>query len=171
MNAEELRAIQAPLKARYKENPAAAKATLRARVSLGSPGISCSLDSHREFSSAGLHPMAGGDASEACSADMLLESLAACAGVTLKAVATALGINLRGGTVTAEGDLDFLGTLGVSKEVPVGFQSIRVQFALDTDASPDQLASLIKLAERYCVIYQTLRQPANLTTAIQILGK
>src|SRR5262245_34068213 len=170
MNAEELRALQAPLKARYREEPAAALVTLRARGKLGPEGIACKVETGRALIEAGLHPATGGDGLAACSGDMLLEALAACAGVTLRAVATALGIALRGGTVTAEGDLDFRGTLGVSKEVPVGFRAVRLHFDLDTDATPEQLDCLLKLTERYCVVYQTLRTPPGLTLSRSVSG-
>lgn len=159
MNADELRALQAPLKASYRDNPSAAKVTLRAKAELGSENVSCKIETGKSLVEAGLHPATGGDGSLACSGDMLLEALAACAGVTLRAVATALGIALRGGTVRAEGDLDFRGTLGVSKEAPVGFADVRLHFDLDTDASPEQIATLLKLTERYCVVYQTLTKP------------
>jgi uncharacterized OsmC-like protein len=155
MNSEELRAIQAPLKERYKEAPDAASITLRAEGRLGE-GVTCSVLAGKALVAAGLHPMTGGDGLSACSGDMLLEALAACAGVTLNAVATAMGIGVRSGVVKAEGDLDFRGTLGVAKDVPVGFSRIRLRFELDTDASEDQLGTLLRLTERYCVVYQTL---------------
>lgn len=158
MRAEELRALQAPLKERYREAPEAARITLRARGTLGEEKIACKVETGRALVEAGLHPATGGDGLLACSGDMLLEALAACAGVTLKAVATALEIPVRGGTVSAEGDLDFRGTLGVAREAPVGFLAIRVRFELDTDATAEQLATLLKLTERYCVVYQTLRR-------------
>ncbi|MCB0063533.1 MAG: OsmC family protein [Caldilineaceae bacterium] len=157
MNAEELKALQAPLKDQYRENPAAALVTLKAEGSLGE-GISCRVDTGRALVDAGLHPATGGSGLQACSGDMLLEALAACAGVTLGAVATAIGVDVRSGSVRAEGDLDFRGTLGVAKEAPVGFQAIRLQFDLETDATEEQLAALLKLTERYCVVYQTIRQ-------------
>jgi uncharacterized OsmC-like protein len=166
MNAEELRALQAPLKDRYRQDPAAARITLRAQGSLGTGAVTCQLATGRALVEAGLHPATGGDGAAACSGDMLLEALAACAGVTLRAVATALDIPLRGGTVTAEGDLDFRGTLGVSKEAPVGFQAIRLRFDLDTDATPEQRATLLKLTERYCVIYQTLQKPGQVSISM-----
>jgi uncharacterized OsmC-like protein len=165
MNAEELRALQAPLKARYRDEPGAARITLRARGTLGE-GVVCKVETGRALAEAGLHPATGGDGRALCSGDMLLEALAACAGVTLRAVATALEIPLRGGGVTAEGDLDFRGTLGVSKEAPVGFGAVRLHFDLDTDATPDQLATLLKLTERYCVVYQTLRNPPALSVTL-----
>src|SRR5437588_2628066 len=158
MNAEQLRALQAPLKARYKDDPSAGRVTLRVRGSLGGEAITCKVETGRALVEAGLHPATGGDGLAACSGDMLLEALVACAGVTLRAVATALGVALRGGTVSAEGDLDFRGTLGVSKETPVGFENIRLHFHLDSDASAEQLESLLKLTKRYCVVYQTLQQ-------------
>ncbi len=168
MNAEQLRALQAPLKTRYKDDPSAGRVTLRARGSLGDEAITCQVKTGRALVEAGLHPATGGDGLAACSGDMLLEALVACAGVTLRAVATALGVPLRGGNVTAEGDLDFRGTLGVSKEVPVGFTAVRLRFDLDTDAPPDQVATLLKLTERYCVIYQTLQRPPALTVSHQV---
>jgi uncharacterized OsmC-like protein len=167
MNAEQLRATQAPLKARYKDDPSAGRVTLRARGTLGDEAITCKVQTGRALVEAGLHPATGGDGLAACSGDMLLEALVACAGVTLRAVATALAVPLRGGGVTAEGDLDFRGTLGVSKEVPVGFTAIRLRFDLDTDAPPDQVATLLKLTERYCVIYQTLQRPPALAVSHQ----
>jgi uncharacterized OsmC-like protein len=159
VRAEELKAIQTPIKERYKESPDAALLTLKAEGRLDELGIACKVETGRGLIEAGLHPATGGTGLQACSGDMLLEALAACAGVTLKAVATALGIELRGGSVKVEGDLDFRGTLGVSKEAPVGFRAIRVAFALDTDADEEKLATLMKLTERYCVVYQTLRTP------------
>jgi uncharacterized OsmC-like protein len=155
INAEELRSLQAPVKERYREDPGTASITLRAEGRLGD-GLTCSVDTGKALVEAGLHPATGGDGLSACSGDMLLQALVACAGVTMSAVATALGIHLRDATVRAEGDLDFRGTLGVSKEVPVGFQRIRLQFDLDTDAAEEQLATLLRLTERYCVVYQTL---------------
>jgi uncharacterized OsmC-like protein len=156
MNADELRALQAPLKQKYRETPQAAVVTLKAQGRLGE-GITCKVETGKALVEAGLHPATGGDGLFACSGDMLLEALVACAGVTMQAVATAIGVELRDGTVTAEGDLDFRGTLAVSKEAPVGFRNIRLHFDLDTDAGEEQLASLIRLTERYCVVYQTLR--------------
>jgi uncharacterized OsmC-like protein len=156
MNAEDLKALQAPLKARYREHPDAARITLRAHGSLGD-GIACRVETGRALAEAGLHPATGGDGTQLCSGDMLLEALVACAGVTVKAVATALELPLRGGRVSAEGDLDFRGTLGVDKAAPVGFAAIRLRFDLDLDATPEQVATLQKLTERYCVVYQTLR--------------
>jgi uncharacterized OsmC-like protein len=159
MDAETLKALQAPIKQRYRDAPESAVITLKAEGTVGAEGVTCKVDTGRALVEAGLHPAAGGDGMAACSGDMLLEALVACAGVTLRAVATALNIELRGGTVRAEGDLDFRGTLGVAKDAPVGFRSIRLTFDLDTDAGEEQLASLLKLTERYCVIYQTLRNP------------
>ena len=155
MNAAELKSLQAPIKERYRNDPKAGTVTLRAEGKIGQ-GVTCSVATGKALVEAGLHPATGGNASSACSGDMLLESLVACAGVTLSAVATALEIPLRDATVRAEGDLDFRGTLGVSKEVPVGFQNIRLQFELETDATDEQIATLLKLTERYCVVYQTL---------------
>jgi uncharacterized OsmC-like protein len=170
MKAEELRAAQAPLKARYRTEPASALVTLKAKGTVGGEGITCKVETGKGLIEAGLHPATGGTGLAACSGDMLLEALAACAGVTLRAVATALEIPLRGGTVTAEGDLDFRGTLGVSKEVEVGFKEIRLHFDLDADASAEQLESLKKLTERYCVVYQTLKQPPNVTVSLGSKG-
>ena len=159
MNADSLRAIQAPLKDQYRADPGAAVITLRAQGTLGTEAISCKVETGKALVEAGLHPASGGDGSFACSGDMLLEVLVACAGVTLNAVATAIGIDIRGGTVKAEGDLDFRGTLGVDKQAAVGFKDIRLSFDIDTDATPEQRANLLRLTERYCVILQTLRQP------------
>ncbi len=161
MNAEELRSLQAPLKERYRQQPQTALITLRAEGRLGQ-GVTCKIETGKAPVEAGLHAATGGDGLSACSGDMLLEALVGCAGVTLSAVATALGIRLRDATVRAEGDLDFRGTLGVSKDVPVGFRQIRLQFDLDTDASEEQLATLLRLTERYCVVYQTLSRPAKI---------
>lgn len=158
MDAEQLKSLQAPIKARYREDPSAAVVTLEAEGRLGE-GVTCSVETGKALVRAGLHPATGGDGLSACSGDMLLEALVACAGVTLNAVATALGIEVREGRIRAEGDLDFRGTLGVDKEAPVGFRAIRLAFELDTDADDDRLATLTKLTERYCVIYQTLRNP------------
>ncbi len=162
MNAEDLRSIQAPLKERYREVPETALVTLRAQGSLGE-GVRCKIETGKGLVTAGLHPATGGNGLSACSGDMLLEALVACAGVTLNAVATALGITLREATLQAEGELDFRGTLGLSKEAPVGFQNIRLQFTLDTDASQEQIDTLLRLTERYCVVYQTLARPPMLT--------
>jgi uncharacterized OsmC-like protein len=169
MNTEELRALQAPLKDRYRETPQAALVTLRAQGRAGE-GVSCRVETGKALVEAGLHPATGGSGLQACSGDMLLEALVACAGVTLKAVATALGIELRDAALVAEGDLDFRGTLGVAKEAPVGFQNIRLQFTLDTDASEDQLATLLRLTERYCVVYQTLAHPPQLAVSRKAAG-
>jgi uncharacterized OsmC-like protein len=157
MNAAELRDLQAPLKQRYRDEPGAARITLAARGTLDE-GVACSVETGKVLVQAGLHPATGGDGLSACSGDMLLQALVACAGVTLRAVATALDIPVHGGTVMAEGDLDFRGTLGVSRDTPVGFADIRLRFELDTDATPEQLQNLLKLTERYCVVYQTLRR-------------
>lgn len=162
MNADELRALQAPLKEKYREQPEAALVTLRAEGRLGE-GITCKVETGKRLVEAGLHPATGGDGLAACSGDMLLEALVACAGVTLRAVATAIGIEVRDGKVIAEGDLDFRGTLGVAKDAPVGFRAIRLRFDLDTHASDEQLAKLLSLTERYCVVYQTLRNSPALT--------
>ncbi len=162
MKADALRATQAPLKDLYRETPDAALITLRASGRLGE-GVTCKIETGKALVAAGLHPATGGNGLSACSGDMLLEALVACAGVTLNAVATAIGIELRDASLEAEGDLDFRGTLGVSKEAPVGFQDIRLRIKLDTDATEDQIASLIKLTERYCVVYQTLVRPPVIT--------
>ena len=164
MNVDELRAAQTPLKERYRVDPDAALITLKADGRIGE-GITCRIDTGKALVEAGLHPATGGSGAFACSGDMLLEALAACAGVTLGAVATAIGLVIRNGTVHVEGDLDFRGTLGVSREAPVGFQEIRLTFRLDTDASEEQLATLLRLTERYCVVYQTLRQPAVISVS------
>src|SRR4051794_28052868 len=161
MTSEELREAQTPLKERYRLNREAALVTLTAEGRIGEH-VTCKIDTAKGSIEAGLHPASGGPGSFACSGDMLLEALAACAGVTLSAVATAIGVEMRGGTVRAEGDLDFRGTLGVSKEARVGFQNIRLAFGRDTDADPEQLATLRKFTERYCVVFQTLRQPPAL---------
>ena len=158
MDAAALKDMQAPLKSRYREDPEAAVITLRAEGELGLANVSCKVDTGRAIAEAGLHPATGGSGQQLCSGDMLLEALAACAGVTMSAVATALELPLRGGKVKAEGDLDFRGTLGVDKETPVGFREIRLSFDLDTDASEDQLATLMKLTERYCVVFQTINR-------------
>ena len=164
MNADELRAMQAPLKDRYRNAPEAARITLRARGALDDAHIACKVETGRALAVAGLHPGTGGSGLELCSGDMLLEALVACAGVTLKAVATSMGIALRAGEVEAEGDLDFRGTLGVDKQAPVGFSDIRLTFKLDADATAEQLETLMKLTERYCVIYQTLKHSPALST-------
>lgn len=167
MNADELRELQAPLKERYQELPEAARFTLRANARLGE-GITCKVETGQALVQAGLHPATGGDGLSACSGDLLLEALVACAGVTLRAVATAIGVELRDATIRAEGDLDFRGTLAVSKDAPVGFSAIRLAFNLDTDASEEQLTSLIKLTERYCVVYQTLSSNPELSVSYQL---
>jgi uncharacterized OsmC-like protein len=165
MDAAGLRALQAPIKERYKSDPKAAVITLKARGSLDDTSIACKVETGRALAVAGLHPGTGGSGLELCSGDMLLEALVACAGVTLKAVATAIDVPLRSGTVSAEGDLDFRGTLGVAKEAPVGFAQIRLRFDLDTDAPQEKLDQLLKLTERYCVVYQTIRNgpPVEIT--------
>ena len=155
MNAEELKSLQAPLKQKYLNQPETAMITLKANARIGE-GITCKIETGKALAEAGLHPATGGDGHSLCSGDMLLEALVACAGVTLRAVATAIGVTLHDATISAEGDLDFRGTLGVSKDAPVGFKSIRLQFDLDSDGDEEQLASLMKLTERYCVVYQTL---------------
>jgi uncharacterized OsmC-like protein len=165
MDADALKALQAPLKEKYRAEPGAALVTLRATGRAGE-GISCRVETGRALAEAGLHPATGGDGTQLCSGDMLLEALVACAGVTLRAVATAIGVQLRDARITAEGDLDFRGTLGVSRQAPVGFREIRVRFALDTDATEEQRATLLKLTERYCVVLQTLKVPAALTVAL-----
>ncbi|HKG02792.1 MAG TPA: OsmC family protein [Conexibacter sp.] len=166
MERDELRALQAPLKEQYRDEPEAATVTLAATGALGD-GVSCSVQTGRAVAEAGLHPASGGDDSLLCSGDMLLEALVACAGVTLRAVATSLEIPIRGATVRAEGDLDFRGTLGVDKEAPVGFSAIRLTFDLDSNADDEQLATLKKLTERYCVVYQTLASAPALTTELR----
>src|SRR5712671_5566960 len=157
MDAAELRATQAPIKDRYKTDPKTAMITLKAKGSIENEGIACKVETGRALAVAGLHPAAGGSGLELCSGDMLLEALVACAGVTLKAVATALDIPLKRGVVSAEGDLDFRGTLGVAKDAPVGFARIRLSFDVETDAAPERLEQLLKLTERYCVVYQTIK--------------
>ena len=168
MDADELRALQAPLKSRYRDHPDAAVITLEAAGTLGDEGITCSVETGRALVEAGLHPATGGTGAQACSGDMLLEALVACAGVTLRAVATAIGVPVAGGTVRAEGDLDVRGTLGVDKEAAVGFTGIRLGFDLDSDATPEQLATLIKLTERYCVVYQTLRAAPDIAISHRV---
>lgn len=162
VNRDALRSVQAPLKDRYQQDPGAAVVTLRATGTIGE-GISCSVQTGRALAAAGLHPSTGGDGSLLCSGDMLLEALAACAGVTLRSVATSLGVEVRGGTVTAEGDLDFRGTLAVAKDAPVGFRAIRVRFDLDTDATDEDMTTLLRLTERYCVVLQTIASAPELT--------
>jgi uncharacterized OsmC-like protein len=166
VNAEELRAMQAPLKDRYRSDAGAARITLKARGALDEAHIACKIETGRALAVAGLHPLTGGGGLELCSGDMLLEALVACAGVTCKAVATALGIALRSGEVSAEGDLDFRGTLGVDRQAPVGFEAIRLAFRLDADATPEQMETLMKLTERYCVVLQTLKNPPKLTAEL-----
>src|SRR6266536_5659939 len=170
MNADEIRSLQAPLKERYRQRPDTALVTLRAEGRIGQ-GVTCKIETAKAFVEAGLHPATGGDGLSACSGDMLLEALVACAGVTLRAVATALGIEIRDATVRAEGDLDFRGTLGVSKDVPVGFQQIRLHFHLDTDAREEQLATLLRLTERYCGVYQTLSHPPKIDIANRVASR
>jgi uncharacterized OsmC-like protein len=167
MDAAELRAMQAPIKDRYKGDPNAAIVTLTARGSLDDANIACKVETGRALAVAGLHPATGGSGLELCSGDMLLEALVACAGVTLKAVATALEIPLRAAVVSAEGDLDFRGTLGVAKDAPVGFAAIRLRFDIDSDAPQDKLDQLLKLTERYCVVYQTLRNGPPIDVALK----
>src|SRR5271155_651946 len=166
MDSNELRELQAPLKEKYREDPGAAVVTLKARGDLADGAIACKVETGHALVQAGLHPATGGSGLEACSGDMLLEALVACAGVTLKAVATALEFSLKGGQVRAEGDLDFRGTLGVDRNAPVGFRSLRLVFDLDTDEPQDRVDTLLKLTERYCVVLQTLRQPPPITAGI-----
>ena len=165
MKPEELKALQAPLKERYRERPEDAVVTLRARGRLGE-GIACRVDTAKGLVTAGLHPASGGDGSLACSGDMLLDALVACAGVTLNAVATAIAFPLADAEIEAEGDLDFRGTLGVARDAPVGFREIRLRFVLRTSAAPDEIANLVRLTERYCVVLQTLRQPPAVTAVV-----
>ncbi len=162
MDAVELKSLQAPLKQKYKDEPESAIITLKANGRIGE-GVTCSVDTGRAIAEAGLHPATGGDGTSLCSGDMLLEALVACAGVTLKAVATAIEVDLRDATISAEGDLDFRGTLGVAKEAPVGFKNIRVHFDLDTDADEEQLDTLLKLTERYCVVYQSISSTPDIS--------
>jgi uncharacterized OsmC-like protein len=170
MNVDELRELQGPLKTRYRDEPEAAVVTLRAKGAIGQESLACRVETGRALVEAGLHPATGGSGLQACSGDMLLEALAACAGVTLSAVATALGVAVRQGTVETEGELDFRGTLGVAKEAPVGFRAIRLRFTLDTDADEEQLATLLKLTERYCVVLQTLKTPAAIDATLARAG-
>jgi uncharacterized OsmC-like protein len=170
MTAEELRSLQAPLKAKYRQRPETALVTLYAEGRVGE-NVTCKIETGKARVEAGLHPATGGDGLSACSADMLLEALVGCAGVTLSAVATALGIPLRGATARAEGDLDFRGTLRVSKDVPVGFKQIRLNFDLDTDASEEQIATLLHLTERYCVVYQTLSHPVEIRVLHRVISR
>ncbi|HEX9720546.1 MAG TPA: OsmC family protein [Ramlibacter sp.] len=167
MKADDLRALQSPLKERYRNEPAAALITLSAQGRLGE-GVTCRIETGKALVAAGLHPATGGTGMSACSGDMLLEALVACAGVTMNAVATSLGIELRDAAVHAEGDLDFRGTLGVSRETPVGFQAIRLRFTLDTDASQEQLSTLVRLTEKYCVVYQTLAHSPALGVTTEV---
>jgi uncharacterized OsmC-like protein len=164
MKADDLRAVQSPLKERYRETPETAMITLRAKGRLGE-GVTCNVETGKSLVAAGLHPATGGNGMSACSGDMLLEALVACAGVTLNAVATSLGIELRDAQLEAEGDLDFRGTLGVAKDAPVGLQDIRLKFSLDTDATDEQLDTLLRLTERYCVVYQTLAHTPKLSVS------
>lgn len=166
MDASALRSLQAPLKERYRETPDAAVITLKAEGEIGQESLACKVDTGRALVEAGLHPASGGNGMQACSGDMLLEALVACAGVTLVAVATALGIELKGGKVRAEGDLDFRGTLGVAKEAPVGFRDIRLSFDVHSDANPEQLEKLLQLTERYCVVLQTMRRPPEVAATL-----
>ena len=166
MDAEALKALQAPIKTRYRDDPGAAQITLRAEGSLDGEGLTCSVETGRALVEAGLHPATGGDGLSACSGDMLLEALVACAGVTLRAVATALEIEVKGGAVRAEGDLDFRGTLGVEKGAPVGFKEIRLSFDLDSPADAEQVATLARLTERFCVVFQTLNSPPPIALTI-----
>ena len=170
MDSAALRAVQQPLKDAYREKPQEAVVTLRAHGDLGEQAITCSVATGKALIEAGLHPASGGDGSAACSGEMLLQALVACAGVTLRAVATSLQIPVSGGIVTAEGDLDFRGTLAVSRDAPVGFRSIRLSFELDTDASAEQVETLLRLTERYCVVYQTLAHPAEMTVSAPARG-
>src|ERR1700750_2436791 len=166
MDAAELRAMQAPIKERYKADPSAAIITLKAKGSIENEGLTCKVETGRALAVAGLHPATGGSGLELCSGDMLLEALVACAGVTLKSVATAIEVPLKTGIVSAEGDLDFRGTLGVDKETPVGFAEIRLRFDVDTDAPQERLDLLLKLTERYCVVYQTIRKGPKISVAM-----
>ena len=167
MDSGELRALQAPIKERYKADPKAGLITLKAKGSLDESNIACKVETGRALAVAGLHPATGGSGLELCSGDMLLEALVACAGVTLKAVATALDVPLKSGAVSAEGDLDFRGTLGIAKDAPVGFAAIRLRFDVETEAPQDKLDQLLKLTERYCVVYQTIRNGPPVTVAMQ----
>lgn len=166
MNAQQLRAAQSPLKSRYREDPSTALVTMRAVGRLDPARQACTIETARPGIPVGLHPAAGGDGTEACSGDLLLEALVGCAGVTLGAVATAMGLDVRGGTITATGEVDFRGTLGVSKDVPVGFTDVRIEVALEGSVTPEQAARLLELTERYCVILQTLKQPPRLSTHV-----
>src|SRR3954464_2672679 len=168
MNVEQLRELQAPIKSRYRDDPEAAVVTLRAKGEIGQDGLACRVETGRALIEAGLHPASGGSGLQACSGDMLLEALAACAGVALSAVATALGIEVRRGTVSVEGDLDFRGTLGVAKDAPVGFRAIRLSFDLSTSEPQERIDSLLKLTERYCVVFQTINQKPELSVTANI---
>ena len=170
MNSAEIKALQAPLKEKYREQPETASLTLHAEGRIGD-GISCRIDTGKALVEAGLHPATGGDGLSACSGDMLLQALVACAGVTLRAVATAVDIPVRGGMVRAEGDLDFRGTLGVAKDAPVGFKEIRMVLDLDTDATEEQRATLLKLTERYCVVYQTLARSPSMRISARVVAE
>lgn len=165
MDSTELRELQAPLKEQYRESPDSAVITMKSQAELSEVGVSCKVQTGRALVEAGLHPAAGGDGSLACSGDMLLDALVACAGVTLRAVATSLGVEVRGGTIRAEGDLDFRGTLGVDKLAPVGFRAVRLAFDLRTDADAEKLATLEKLTERYCVVFQTLKNATEISSS------
>ena len=170
MTADELRSLQAPLKAQYREHPESALVTLKSKGRVGE-NMTCKIENGKSRVEAGLHPATGGDGNSACSADMLLEALIGCAGVTLSAVAAALGMSVRDATIRAEGDLDFRGTLGVAKDAPIGFKEIRLNFELDTDASEEQLKNLIRLTERYCVVYQTLNHSANIAVSHRVTSR
>src|SRR4249919_323535 len=170
MNADELKSSQAQLKSQYRERPETALVTLSAQGRVGE-NVTCKIETGKARVEAGLHPATGGDGQSACSADMLLEALVGCAGVTLRAVATALGISLRDATIRADGDLDFRGTLGVSKDAPVGFKQIRLNIDLDTDATEEQIATLLRLTERYCVVYQTLSHPAEISVLHRVISR
>jgi uncharacterized OsmC-like protein len=170
MTADELRSLQAPLKARYREDPETALVTLKAEGRVGE-NVTCKIETGKTRVETGLHPATGGDGRSACSADMLLEALIGCAGVTLSAVATAIGVSLRDARIRAEGDLDFRGTLGVAKDVPIGFKQIRLNFELDTDATEEQLTNLIRLTERYCVVYQTLNHSPNIAVSHRVTSR
>ena len=170
MTADELRSLQTPLKAQYREHPESALVTLKSKGRVGE-NMTCKIETGKSRVEAGLHPATGGDGNSACSADMLLEALIGCAGVTLSAVAAALGVSVRDATIRAEGDLDFRGTLGVAKDAPIGFKEIRLNFELDTDASEEQLKNLIRLTERYCVVYQTLNHSANIAVSHRVTSR
>ncbi len=170
MDSADLRALQAPIKAKYRDDPASAVFTLRAKGEIGSENLTCKVETGRGLVEAGLHEATGGDGSWACSGDMLLEALVGCAGVTLRAVATSMGLEVPGGTISAEADLDFRGTLGVDKTAPVGFRNVRLRFDLRTTADPDQVAKLIQLTERYCVVYQTLVHPPQIEVGYEVAG-